>query len=62
MKNKPLIVGLGIFAAAGIAYYLYMKKKQTEPETNTNGKPLPKLTPIKLIPKATIAPTIVSRG
>jgi len=58
MKNKPLIVGLGIFAAVGIAYYLY-KKKQTESATGTTPG---KLTPIKLIPKATIAPTIVARG
>jgi hypothetical protein len=42
--NKNLMIGLGVLAVAGIAYYMYKKPKATtttgeEPKAGATGKP-----------------------
>ncbi len=36
--NKKLLIGLGVVAAAGVGYYLWKRKKDSETETKSNAK------------------------
>ena len=37
MKNKGLFIGLGVLAVAGIVYYIWKKKSETKPSTDTTN-------------------------
>jgi len=36
--NKKILIGVGVLAAAGLAYYLWKKNEASENETKTGGE------------------------